>query len=198
MMEYFNTPSTGDPDSGLGHFVSIAFRQNEVADRTNIDALESHFISEILGADWYDSAGVRIERCSIDEADKICKQVIQNLQSESSCTEAFLINLSALAGGPLMTRLRMSRLELGMRTDYECHWKLKFGSIEGEFTIKATVQRDTAAKAAEDEHEDTETTWKQRYLDLQQQIREQDEVVGKLKRSVLESLVSSNHFGRPV
>lgn len=198
MMEYFNTPSTGDPDSGLGHFVNITFRQNEVADRTNIDALESHFISEILGADWYDSAGVRIERCSIDEADKICKQVIQNLQSESSCTEAFLINLSALAGGPLMTRLRMSRLELGLRTDYECHWKLKFGSIEGEFTIKATVQRDAAPKAVESELGDTETSWKQRYLDLKQKIREQDEVVGKLKRSVLESLVSSNHFGSAV
>ena len=45
MMEYFNTPSTGDPDSSFNHFVSITFTQNEVADRTNVDALESHFIS---------------------------------------------------------------------------------------------------------------------------------------------------------
>jgi hypothetical protein len=194
LMEYFNTPSTGDPDSGFNHYVSIAFRQNEIADRTNVDALESHFTSEILGADWYDASGARIERCSLDEADKICKQVIKNLQAESSSTEAFLINLSALAGGPLMTRLRMARLELGLKTDYECHWKMKFGSIEGEFTIRATVERHTAPKTTENVHDDSEITWKQRYLDLKQQIRERDEIESKLKRGVLDALVSSNRF----
>jgi len=194
MMEYFNTPSTGDPDSGFNHFVSIAFRQNEVADRTNIDALERHFISEILGADWYDARGASIERCSIDEADKICKQVIKNLQSESSSTEAFLINLSALAGGPLMTRLRMTRLECGMKTGYECHWKMKFGSIEGNFTIRATVQRDSTPKALDNGRENTEISWKQRYLDLQQQIREKDEKVGRLKRGILDALLVTNHY----
>jgi hypothetical protein len=192
MMEYFNTPSTGDPESGFNHFVSIAFWQNEIADRTNVDALESHFISEILGADWYDAGGAIIARCSIDEADKICKQVIKNLQAESSSTVAFLINLSALAGGPLMTRMRIARLHLGMKTDYECHWKMKFGSIEGEFTIKATVQQEDEAPKATGN--DTETTWKQRYLDLQQQIRERDEKARKLKRGVLDALVVTNHY----
>ena len=194
MMEYFNTPSTGDPDSGFNHFVSIAFRQNEIADRTNVDALESHFVSEILSADWYDGNEAMIERCSLDEADKICKQVIKNLQAESSSRETFLINLSALAGGPLMTRLRMTRVEFGMKTDYGCHCKMKFGSIEGEFTIRATVARDTMPKIIENTQDDTETTWKQRYLDLKQQIRERDELESKLKRGVLDALVSSNHL----
>lgn len=194
MMEYFNTPSTGDPDSNFNHYVSIAFRQNEVADRTNVDALESHFISEILGADWYDAAGTRIDRCSLAEADKICKQVIKNLQAESSSTETFLINLSALAGGPLMTKLRITRLELGMKTDYACHCKMKFGSIEGDFTIRATVERETVPKVIENLRDDAEITWKQRYLDLKQQIRERDEIESKLKRGVLDALVSSNHF----
>jgi hypothetical protein len=196
MMEYFNTPSTGDPDSTFNHFVSIAFRQNEIADRTNVDNLESHFISEIIGADWYDDRGASIERCSLDEADKICKQVIKNLQAESSSTETFLINLSALAGGPLMTRLRMTRLENGMKTDYECQWKMRFGSIEGDFTIRATVQRNVTPAPMSISHgnEDTEASWKQRYLALQQQIRERDEKVGKLKRGVLDALVVSNHY----
>jgi hypothetical protein len=194
MMEYFNTPSTGDPDSGFNHFVRIAFRQNEVADRTNVDALESHFISEILGADWYDGNDNRIERCSLDEADKICKQVIKNLQAESSSTEAFLINLSALAGGPLMTKLRITRLEFGIKTAYECHCKMKFGSIEGEFTIRAAVERDPVPKVVEDLQDGTEITWKQRYLDLKQKIRERDETESRLKRGVLDALVSSNHF----
>ena len=196
LMEYFG--NSVEPDPSFQHFVSIAFRQNQDTDRTNVAALESHFIAEILGAEWYDASGLSIERCSIDEADKICKQVVKNLQAESSSTEAFLINLSALAGGPLMTRLRMTRLEYGSRADYECHWKMRFGSIEGDFTIRATVQQDVdsaeSARAMGQRPEDREETWKKRYLDLQQQIRERDERVGQLKRGLLDALVESNHW----
>ena len=71
---------------------------------------------------------------------------------------------------------------------------MKFGSIEGEFTIRATVERDTTQKPIENLQDDTEITWKQRYLDLKQQIRERDEIESKLKRGVLDALVSSNHF----
>ena len=196
MMEYFNVTETGDPN--FQHSVHIAFRQNEDTDRTNVDALESHFISEILAADWFDASGASVERCSIDEAAKICKQVVKNLQAESSSTEAFLINLSALAGGPLMTRLKMTKLDHGLRTDYECHWKMRFGSIEGNFTIQATVENspDTAAVVDHGAQGDTELTWKKRYLDLQQQIRVRDETVGKLKKGVLNALVVSDQFAR--
>jgi hypothetical protein len=196
MMEYFQTPSTGDSDPNLQHFVSIAFRQNEDTDRTNVDALESHFISEILSADWRNASGAIIQRCSIDEASKVCKQVIKNLQAESSSTEAFLINLSALAGGPLMTRLRMTRYDHDGRTDYECHWKMRFGSIEGDFTIRATVEPGLNPMTADRPIGDSEASWKQRYLDLQQQIRERDSKVGKLKTGILDALVVSNHWTR--
>ncbi|TVY23863.1 ARS-binding protein [Lachnellula hyalina] len=186
LMEYFGSPADQDPS--FQHFVSIAFRQNEDADRTNMDALESHFICEILAADWYDASGQRIEKCSIDEADKICKQVVKNLQAESSSTEAFLINLSALAGGPLMTRLRMTRLEQGSIAHYECHWKMRFGSIEGEFTIRATVHHGLESVALDD-FGGSEESWKKRYLDLRQQIKERNATVGNLKTSILDALV---------
>jgi hypothetical protein len=192
LMEYFGTPADQDPN--FQHFVSIAFRQNEDTDRTNMDALESHFICEILAADWYDASGQSIEKCCIDEADKICKQVVKNLQAESSSTEAFLINLSALAGGPLMTRLRMTRLEQGSIAHYECHWKMRFGSIEGEFTIRATIHHGIESTALEHGFEPTEESWKKRYLDLRQQIRERDGTVGKLKRNILDALVVSNQY----
>ena len=194
VMEYFNTPSTGDPDANFQQFVSIAFRQNEDTDRTNVDALESHFIYEILSAEWHNPSGAIIERCSIDEAAKICKQVIKNLQAESSSTEAFLINLSALAGGPLMTRLRMTRYDHDGRTDYECHWKMKFGSIEGDFTIRATVENSATPKAVEHVLGDSEASWKQRYLDLQQQLKDRDSKVGQLKSGLLDALVLSNQW----
>jgi len=192
MMEYFITP--GDQDPNFPGFVSFAFRQNEDTDRTNMDALESHFICEILSADWYDGTGKSIERCSIDEADKICKQAIKNLQAESSSTEAFLIYLSALAGGPLMTRLRVTRRDQGTVSHYECHWKMRFGSIEGDFTIRATVHHGVDSAALEHGPEEPEESWKKRYLDLRQQIKERDAVVGKLKRGVMDAMVVSNQF----
>jgi len=192
LIEYFNSTTYQDPS--FQNFVSIAFRQNEDTDRTNMDALESHFISEILSADWYDATGESIERCSIDEADKICKQVIKNLKAESSSTEAFLINLSALAGGPLMTRLRMTRLEQSSIAHYECHWKMRFGSIEGDFTIRATVHHGVQSAELEHGPEEPEESWKKRFLDLQQQIRERDQKVMRLKRHVLDALVMSNQF----
>ncbi|KUJ08539.1 uncharacterized protein LY89DRAFT_788903 [Mollisia scopiformis] len=192
LMEYFANPAAHDP--GFENFVSIAFRQNEDPDRTNMDALESHFICEILAADWYDATGASIEKCSIDEADKICKEVIKNLQAESSSTAAFLINLSALAGGPLMTRLRMTRLEQGSVSHYECHWKMRFGSIEADFKIAATVHHGPDSGPLEHGPEQSEESWKKRYLDLQQRIRERDQTVGKLKRGVLDALVVSNQF----
>jgi hypothetical protein len=192
MMEYFINP--GDQDPNFSGFVSFAFRQNEDTDRTNMDALESHFICEILSADWYDGEGSSIDRCSIDEADKICKQVIKNLKAESSSTETFLINLSAHAGGPLMTRLRMTRRDQGTVSHYECQWKMRFGSIEGDFTIRATVDHGSDSAALEHGPEEPEESWKKRYLNLRQQIKERDAVVGKLKRGVMDALVVSNQF----
>lgn len=202
LMEYFNNPTNGAQDPSFEHFVSIAFRQNEDFDRTNIDALESHFIGEILVAEWYDVTGNPIQRCSIDEASKICKQVIRNLQAESSSTEAFLINLSALAGGPLMTRLRVTRIEFEgppPRTDYECHWKMRFGSLEGDFTIRATVVGESTQMGegmggiGEREREEEEG-WKNKYLCLQQQIKERDAKVKRLKRGMVDALVISEEW----
>ena len=105
-----------------------------------------------------------------------------------------MINLSALAGGPLMTRLRMTRLDYETRIDYECHWKMRFGSIEGNFTIRTTVQRTPDTATVDHQVAETEQTWKKRYLDLQQQIKERDEKVGKLKRGVLEALVGTQKY----
>ncbi|TGO86942.1 hypothetical protein BPOR_0265g00130 [Botrytis porri] len=204
LMEYFNNTANGPQDSSFEHFVSIAFRQNEDFDRTNIDALESHFIGEILAAEWYDVAGNSIQRCSIDEASKICKQVIRNLQAESSSTEAFLINLSALAGGPLMTRLRVTRLEFPgppPRTDYECHWKMRFGSLEGDFTIRATVVENDLEMGMREGMgnmgrgiDNNEESWKAKYLSLQQQIKERDAKVMRLKRGMVDALVISEEW----
>ncbi|KAL3418685.1 ARS binding protein 2 [Phlyctema vagabunda] len=190
---YYNGPSNQHSD--LQPFVNITFRQNDDSDRTNVDNLESHFICEILAAEWYDSAGVRIEKCTIDEASKICKQVIRNLQDESGTPEAFLMSVTALAGGPLRTHMKMTRLdESDTRTAYECHWRMRFGSIEGDFNIRATVQSSVTTAFGSAEQQDVHVPWKKRYLDLQQRIRERDEKVGALKKNILDALVESDRM----
>lgn len=88
-----------------------------------------------------------------------------------------------------MTRLKMTRLEQGTVAHYECHWKMRFGSIEGSFTILATIHHGVESSVLEHGPEPTEESWKKMYLDLRQQIRERDEKLGKLKRGVLDSLV---------
>lgn len=190
LMSFYS--STDDATINYQPYVNITFRQNEDSDRTNVDSLESHFICEILAAEWYDARGLRIEKCSIDEASKICKQVIRNLQDESGTPEAFLMSVTALAGGPLRTHVRMTRLvgDNDTRTDYECHWRMRFGSIEGDFTIKATVQHSVVTAHGPDE-ENIQVSWKKKYLDLQQRIRDRDEKVTLLKKNILDALVES-------
>jgi hypothetical protein len=73
---------------------------------------------------------------------------------------------------------------------------MRFGPIEGEFTIRATVRRtpDTATAAPQMGAGDQEETWKKRYLDLQQQIRERDEKAEKLKVGIVDALVASEKY----
>jgi len=195
--KYLGSPR--DQYSSLQSSGSSNSRQSEDIDHTNIDVVESHFISEILAADWYNAGGVSIDRCSLDEADKVCKHLVRSLRDESSSTEAFLINLSALTGRKTLTRhLRITRLEDSMaKSIYECNWKMKFGSLEGNFTIRSTVQHDTDCQAMDhgdhSEEDGTEASWKKKYLALQQQVRERDESVENLKKGVLDALVASNH-----
>jgi hypothetical protein len=56
------------------------------------------------------------------------------------------------------------------------------------------VEQDRVPKVVQNLQDGTETTWKQRYLDLKQKIRERDETESRLKRGVLDALVSTNHF----
>lgn len=95
-----------------------------------------------------------------------------------------------------MTRLRMTRLEQGSVSHYECNWKMRFGSIEADFKIAATVHHGPDSGPLEHGEEQSEESWKKRYLDLQQQIRVRDQKVGDLKRGVLNALVESNQFSR--
>lgn len=121
-------------------------------DRTNIDDLESHFRLRVLSAEWTDVNGQPSPPCDLETANKIVKQTIRNLRDESTSQEAFLINLAALAGGrTLMTKLRMKVIKIEewegvKKTVFESRWTLKFGAVEGSFTIQQIIKEVASSK----------------------------------------------------
>ncbi|KAK2607950.1 hypothetical protein N8I77_006589 [Diaporthe amygdali] len=112
-------------------------------DRTNLDELESFFIYDIVGADWFDSAGNQIPACSVDEAAGIYQQVIEDVMKGAASKETFLINVAALVGGSLLRSGRSVKVHRTMSDDassvYDCHWELRLGDIKGAYSIRVTL-----------------------------------------------------------
>ncbi|CAK7209421.1 hypothetical protein SCUCBS95973_000433 [Sporothrix curviconia] len=113
-------------------------------DRTNIDAIEAYFMTEIFAATWYDENDQRIPPCSVEEASALSEIVIEDLVKGASCKEAFLINLAAIAGGKILmskTETRVKRLERTPEyTKYDFSWELRFGDVCGQFSITGVVE----------------------------------------------------------
>lgn len=181
----FRNPESSD------NSVGFSFRTGEgTKDQTNMDKLENYLVSEILAAEWVDAEVESIEKCSIEEADKICTQFVRNLRTESKSTEAFLVNLSALMGGPLVGRLRITRIDQDSKSYFHGRWILKLGSIQGECRIRAFL--DSGVDPVEVGMPDTEKQdWKKKYMDLQRQVKEKDVKIEVLKKDVLSALFQS-------
>lgn len=112
-------------------------------DRTNVDALFSHFVLEAMMADWVDAEGNPAESASAEEASAIITTIIESLWRSSTSNESFLINVAALAGGKMLmttTRLRLSRLErLAEGVLYACSWEYRLGALKGAFSMTQVV-----------------------------------------------------------
>jgi hypothetical protein len=199
-------PENGQKSANQSSSNDFGFRDEPGQDRTNITEVEFMFMHTVLCADWFDQTGQPIDKCSLEEADQIVKQVIRNLRSEASSKETFLINLACLAGGEALraskTFLKMTRLESEENGNpFEANWTLKFGPVEGAFNIKIMVPRkpSTTEKKALDNQDlsatsDTED-WKKRYIELQTRLKERDAMAQKLRNAVLSALVTSDGFG---
>jgi hypothetical protein len=185
--------------------VDMSFRSESSDDRTNIAELEFLFIYTMIGADWFDQKGQPIETCTLDEADQIVKQVIRNLREEATSKETFLINLAALAGGEFLrtpwNHLKMTRLEGDEKSKiFIAKWVLKFGAVEGTFDIKINVPQKPCPvenKVSDDASADETPSddWKKRYIELRHRLKERDEKVKELRKTVLNALASAQGFG---
>ncbi len=175
------------------------------ADRTHMDEIESLFVSSILRADWYDAENKRIPPCGIDEAWAFAQRVIENLLKAAPTKEAFLINLSALAGGKILmpkSSLRITRFEdLPDRTRYRSNWQLRFGGIVGNWAMEETVMHDKWKKKAKkddgtvpDPAAPNGTSgsqadhWEKKYKELAATLQQRDEEMMRLRAKVMESI----------
>lgn len=137
--------------------VQKGIRFSDPTDRTNLDALESFFIYDIVGADWFDSTGTQIPAGSVDEAAGIYQQVIEDVMKGAASKETFLINVAALIGGGLLRSGRSVKVHKTMGGDgsfvYDCNWELQLGDVKGAYSIRVALphgkwrgHRDTKSK----------------------------------------------------
>ncbi|KAI0137451.1 ARS binding protein 2-domain-containing protein [Xylariales sp. AK1849] len=174
----------------------------ESGDMTHVREMESMFVSELLICNWYDAKGNKIAPCGFDEAMAVTKTIIGNMAKKAATTDAFLINLAALAGGSILqggTKAIITRLEEGpTHNKYLCRWRLRYGSHRGSFSLNETVATDLWKKSDENaELSDSDETdqgdsdaqhWKEKYQELLQAVRSSNQQVTDLKMKIFDSL----------
>ncbi|KAL1873077.1 hypothetical protein VTK73DRAFT_1174 [Phialemonium thermophilum] len=180
-------------------------RFDDPMDRTNVDSVEAWFMESILTADWFDARGARTPPCGVEEASCIVDAVIENLRRSASSKDNFLINLSALAGGYLLsTHVIVTRVEaLSDRTKYLCTWELRYGDIRSVYSMSETVMHDKWAGKTGAEQGSTSASafsgsrgsgdaapahWEKKYQEMCMLVSKKDRQLAALKRRILESL----------
>ncbi|KAK4226483.1 ARS-binding protein 2 [Podospora fimiseda] len=169
---------------------------------TNIAALNSFFVGSLLRAKWFDLSGNQIPPCSAEEAWSFAEKVVATLKAAAPNKEAFLINLAALAGGSMLMSedsLKMHKLgfstttEKTTRTRYKCEWKLRYGDVEGEFSMEEEIEttRETERREKdkdEGEKNDKQVDWEKRYKELESVLRKKEDEMARLKGKIFEGL----------
>ncbi|KAI1452893.1 ARS binding protein 2-domain-containing protein [Annulohypoxylon moriforme] len=181
----FTATSTDDHGSSGMHF------DPNDSDRTNCDEIEAMFVADILEGAWYDEKGQVCPPGDVDEAMALVKVVIEGISKQALTKEAFLINLSALAGVKYMMKAgstSVQRVEVGPdHTKYHCAWGLRYGPVSGMFRLTETVPHVRWKKSAQRPDEPRENSdipaegeeaaefWRRRYADLLRVVNKRSE-----------------------
>ncbi|KAI1213681.1 ARS binding protein 2-domain-containing protein [Annulohypoxylon truncatum] len=193
----FTATSTDDHGSSGMHF------DPSDSDRTNCDEIEAMFVADILEGAWYDEKGQPGPPAGVDEAMALVKVVVEGISKQALTKEAFLINLSALAGVKYLMQAgstSVQRLEVGPDyTKYHCSWGLRFGPVSGKFRLTETVpharwkkgaQRPDEPRGDSDipaEGEEAAEFWRRRYADLLRVVNKRSEDTTRVAKGVQDS-----------
>lgn len=188
----FTGSSTDDRGSSAMHFDS------NHSDRTNCDEIEAMFVADILEGTWYDEKGQPGPPATVEEAVALVKAVIESISRQALTKEAFLINLSALAGVKYLMKSgsnSVQRLEVGPDyTKYHCCWGLRYGPVNGTFRLTETVPHSRWKKDAQrpdgprngadvpTQGEEAAEYWRKKYTDLVRVVNKRSEDVTQVMR----------------
>jgi len=179
----------------------------EPKDDTNVEAIEAMYLQCILCADWVDIDGNPAERCNIDEALRIVRQLLAHMRENAADDTAFLVNVAAMAGGRILSKsLKLRRLAEDERnTWYRSVWHMQYGGVTGYINMEVCVPKpdhEIEKERANDGIEDPEepdfeemeggrnrVNWKKKYLDLHQITIDRDMKLRELKKTVLNGLL---------
>lgn len=196
-----------DDDSRMPEIPEYYFEN--MTDRANIDEVMAYFVRITHESKWFDVDGKPAEAADIAEASAIINSTLQNMYQSASSPQAFLINLSALAGARmLMTGVsRCTRLgEWDDMTNYKCDWEYRFGNLTGHFTMSAKVpfsmwraeKKETDSRESDVDEDDNVDTgenpqlsakhWQSKYRRLLTEIERKDKELFELRNKVFQSL----------
>ncbi|KAI0900262.1 ARS binding protein 2-domain-containing protein [Annulohypoxylon nitens] len=192
----FTATSTGDDGTSGMHF------DPDNGDRTNCDEVEAMFVADVLEGAWLDEKGQPGPSADVDEAMALVKVVIEGISKQALTKEAFLINLSALAGIKYLMQAgttSVQRLEVGPDyTKYQCAWGLRFGPISGKFRLTETVPHARWKKGAQRPDEprgnsdvpaqgdEATEFWRKRYTDLLRVVNKRSEDTTRVAKGLQE------------
>jgi hypothetical protein len=174
----------------------------KIEDRTNVDPLLSYFVQTAHEAQWLDEQGNPDEPASMDEAAALVNATLENMLKTSTSSQAFLINLAALAGARtlLATTARCYRLaDEGEFYNYRLEWEYRFGHFKGQFNMTQTVPRSMWRKPSKDNMTAGTTTdgggsdglsaedWQRKYVVLLDEMKRRDEELIDLRAKMMTS-----------
>lgn len=186
-----------------------------MSDRQNVDDVMAYFTRVTHASKWKNPDGTPGEQASIAESSAVINSTLQNMYQSASTTQAFLINLAALAGARMLMTGTSSCTRLGEREDhnlYRCDWEYRFGNLTGFFTMTAKVpfsmwrapkpetKKDDDEAGEDEDAEGEETTgevldaehWQKKYQQLLEQIDKKDKELFGLRNKVMDSLRESD------
>lgn len=194
----------------------------KMEDRTNIEPLMAYFTRMTHESNWFDADENPTEPASMEEASAIINATLENMYRTATSSQAFLINLAALAGARMLMTNVTRCVRLGEREDhtaYRCEWEYRFGHLHGYFNMAATVPfsmwRAPRPKAPEDESSRAASSrdasasvassevdaggqplpadhWQNKYKILLGEMEKRDHELFRLRNKVMDSLKSES------
>ena len=176
----------------------------KIEDRTNVDEAMGLFMRATQEARWFDSEGRPAEPASMDEAAAIVNATLQTMFTTATSTQAFLINLGALAGAQMLMTSRPTYYRMADGEgchNYRFEWEYRFGHLRGHFHFaqsvpwsmwkSASAGEGAAVSGSGSAGEDgalSAEDWKQKYRSLLGEMKKKEQELSALRGKVMASL----------